>query len=130
MKRIFLAIAALALSACGVEITPPGSAPAPATAPVITEPLRSTNIDEQGVKLAFDAFDTALTAIDGLMAAGVVKPGSERALLVREYVFRVKAALNAAASAQRAGNAESYRQALADARAAYGAIQDLLKGIK
>lgn len=124
MKKLMIVLAGLALAGCKI-----GSLPAPPSALEITAPARATTIDEQGVKLAFDAFDTALKAVDGLIAAGVIEPGSPKALQLRALLFRVKAALNAAASAQRASNAESYAAAMADAKAAYVSIQATLKGV-
>lgn len=140
MKRLSLMLglaAAMIMTACtplsaGAGIDPASSpvATTPATAPAVTEPLRSTNIDERTLKLAFDGYDALLYAVDGLIAAKVIVPGSQRAFQVRSALIFARESLNTAAAAQRAGNATTYDAAIADARTAYERAKALLQEIR
>ena len=95
--KILILIASAALAACNTI----GATPSIPPASEVTAPARAMNIDEKGIKLAFDTFDTVLTAVDGLIAAKVIEPGSPRALQLRALLYRVQQALNAAASKYR-----------------------------
>lgn len=79
MKKIFIALS-IALAGCAHN---PLAAPAP---------LAAMAIDEQGFILALNTFDTALTAVDRLVAAGVIVPGSPRALQIADAIHRAKSA--------------------------------------
>lgn len=116
MKHIHLALAALCLTACN-----------PATL-VEPAPLNQTVIDEKGLIVALQTFDTALTAIDRLIAAGVIVPGSPRAIQIADAISIAKRAYAAASAAQRVGNSASYLSAMAQAQTAIGQISVLLKG--
>lgn len=100
---------ALALSACAPGQVGIGSMPAPA-------PLQATVIDERALITAYATFDTALTAIDALVVAGVIVPGTLRAMKVQQLIRTAQAALNAARAAQRAGSATDYLTAMDGAR--------------
>lgn len=118
MMRPIVAALALALAACtgagGVT-----SAPAP---------LARTVTDEQGVRLVWEGFNTALDAINALRRAGVIQDGSPAARSLAAGIDRTTLALTAASAAQRAGNATDYVTAMNEARDALLAMRDLLKG--
>jgi hypothetical protein len=135
---------ALALTACG--LTPPATPGAPppsrqdavvavaetaarvADAINVAPPatLSRTTIDEKFVRSAFLTFDTALHIIDGLRDTGVLVPGTPKAHKVRDTIRLVQRWLNAASSAQKAGNAATYTEALRNARAALASLQTSL----
>ena len=72
----------------------------------------------QTLVVAWRAFDALLTAVDGLQAAGVLKAGTPKALKVADLLDRTRNALNAATDAVRAGDANSFSEALALAKSA------------
>lgn len=109
MKRLCIVMMALALAACAAD--PAGFDKPPA-------PLEQTVIDEKGLIAAFSAFDLTLTAVDTLVATGVIVPGSPKAIEIKAYLTRAKAALNAADAARKAGSSSSYSAALNNARSA------------
>lgn len=81
----------------------------------------------QALIIAWRAFDTLLSAVDALQAAGAIQAGSPRALRIANALETARNALNAATEAVRVGSAADYtqalsraQQALADARAALG----------
>lgn len=115
MKKILIAVS-LALAGC-TTLTP-------LTAP----PLSQTTVDEKALILSLQTFDTMLTAVDRLVAAGVIKPGSTRAVQIADVIAKAKVAFSAASAAQRAGNASSYISAIADAQRAVADINLLIKG--
>lgn len=116
MKKIFIALS-LALTSCST-VSALGS-PAP---------LAQTTVDEKTLVVALQTFDTTLTAIDQLVAAGVIKPGSPQALAIANYIDTAKKAYQAAAAAQRVGNASSYAAALLQVQNAIAQINSLVKG--
>ena len=116
MKKIFIALS-IALVSCT-----PGSV---LTAPA---PLAHTTIDEKGLILALQTFDTVLTAVDRLVAAGVIKPGSPRAVQIADAIQSTKKALQIASAAQRVGNTGSYLTAIRQAQVAIAQINSLVKG--
>lgn len=123
MKKLLLslALASTAITGCtpnqfwGIE-----NAPAP---------LQQTVIDEKGLIAAFSAFDVLLTAVDGLVVANVIVPGSPTASKIKSYLTTAKTALNAAAAAQKAGSTKDYVAALDSAREAFTLTAVALKGI-
>jgi hypothetical protein len=72
----------------------------------------------EALVIAWRAFDALLTAVDGLQAAGVLRAGTPKALKVADALERARNALNAATNAVRAGDANSFSEALELARAA------------
>ena len=119
-KLLLIAAAALAVTACGPEsIASAGSAPAP---------LQGSTIDEKTLLVAVDTFETALSAVDALVAAKVIVPGTPRALTLQACLSQARDGLNAAASAQKAGSAVSYLTALAEAQAAIREAGSALRG--
>jgi hypothetical protein len=125
--RMFLVAAVLLLAipiaACTPSLTDPDTASVvggviDATGTKAPAPLQASAIDEKGLIAAFSAFDVALTAVDGLVAARVIVPGSPRAIEVKGYLQRAQSALNAADAARKAGSATTYVAALKNAQAA------------
>jgi hypothetical protein len=126
---ILLAGCAPLLSALMTGMPAPPAAGQTASAPV-TSVCLSTNQDEQKLKLAFDGFDALLYAVDALRDGGVLKPGTPRALQLQKGLIVVRDSLNTAAAAQRACNATSYGEAIANAQAAYVQVKTLLQEIR
>lgn len=116
MKKIFLALA-LASASCTTPI--PLNSPAP---------LAHTTIDERGFIIALQTFDTTLTAVDRLVAAGVIKPGTPIAVRLADTIREAKLAFQTAGAALNAGNTTSYFTALTQAQAAIATINVLVKG--
>ena len=140
MRRALIALLALPLAACAT-MQPPAAprgeaiaASTDATAAVLDAigqapppTLARTTIDDKAIRVAFMAFDKALTVIDAFLDSGYLKPGSPSALRIRRGVLATQAALNAASAAQRAGSATTYTDALEKARLALTDIQLVLQ---
>lgn len=116
MKKILIALS-IALAGC----QPGGLLSAPA-------PLASTTIDEKTLIVALQTFDVVLTAVDRLVAARVIVPGSSRALQIADAIHTAKLAYQSASAAQRAGNSANYLTALTNAQTAVARINLLVKG--
>jgi hypothetical protein len=118
MKRLIIASLALALASCtglaSIGSTPPA-------------PLAHTSLDEKGINLALKSADAIATAVDLLVAAKAIVPGTPRALTVKRGLLALRGGLVAASAAQRAGNATSYDEAIRNAEAALAAVQSALK---
>jgi hypothetical protein len=122
MKKLLAALVALSLTSCTTFPAVPGFDPA------VPAPLAAaSNKAIPALITAWRAYDAILTAVDALQAAGVLRPGTPRALAVADGLERALNALNAATAAVRAGNAANFtdamalaQQAFADARAAIG----------
>ena len=117
MKKFFIAVS-IALAGCSTTGNPL-AAPAP---------LATTTIDEKGLIIAMQTFDTLLTAVDKLVAAGVIKPGSPLAIQIADAIHKAKVAFQVAVAAQKVGNSGSYFTAIAQAQAAIADINLLVKG--
>lgn len=117
MKKILIALSAVSLMGCAT-IDRLVHAPAP---------LATTAIDEKTLIIALQTFDTVLTAVDRLVAAGVIKPGSPRALQIADAIHAAKVAYQAASAAQRAGNSSSYFTAIGQAQLAVNKINTLIR---
>ena len=115
MKKIFLALSLVAMLPACTTLTSPA-------------PLANTTIDEKSLIVALQTFDTALTAIDQLVAAHVIMPGSPKAVALANAIETAKKAYNAASAAQRVGNASSYAAALLQVQGAVAQINELVKG--
>ncbi len=124
--------AALALSACGSIPTQPTpgqiGAVIDASGVPYTSPGASTIIDDKALIVALQSADTIATSVDALVAVGAVQPGSERALAIRSGLIRLRRLLTAASAAQRAGEAQTYAQALTDAARAAQDITAAIRG--
>lgn len=119
-KYLTAALAAmLALSLIACETIPAGQPPAP---------LNQTVLDEKAIITALSAYDVVLTAVDALVAAKVLVPGSPKALQVRQALVTARDALKTASAAQRAGSATTYAEAIAQATVAFNGVKTLLKG--
>lgn len=118
MKKFLIVLAAFSLSSCGV-IDRIVSSPAP---------LAETAVDEKSLIIALETFDTVLTAVDRLIEAKVIMPGSPRAIQIADVIRDAKVAFQAASAAQRAGNSASYNVAIAQASLAINKINLLIKG--
>lgn len=117
MKRIILA-AALALSLPGcATITETPSAP-----------LAQTHIDEQALTAAYAGFDVLLTAVDGLVVAGVLQSGTPKALKVKALIQTAQDGLNTARAVREGLSQENPVLALEKATDAFRQITALLKG--
>lgn len=116
MKKLFIALS-IALAGCqsGLNLNAPA-------------PLAATTIDEKALIVALQTFDTVLTAVDRLTAAGVIVPGSARAVHIADAIHKAKLAFQTASAAQRVGNTGSYFTALAQAQSAIASINLLMKG--
>lgn len=123
MRKILFALAAplaIALGGCAGLPVPGAAPPAPAAA---------TTIDEKALLIGYQALDTVLVAVDGLIVAGVVVPGSDAAGKIDRAIEGAQTALNAARAARAALSATDYASAMADAQLAFTQLQSLLKGI-
>lgn len=116
MKNIFIA---LSIALAGCQTVPSPLSPAP---------LATTAIDEKTLVLALQTFDTLLTAVDRLVAAGVIVPGSARATQIADAIHTAKTAYQVASEAQKVGNSSSYLAAMARATTAIATINNLIKG--
>lgn len=129
MKRLLiccLVAPALALAACGSDgggINSAGTAAPPAGSPAAITGLAGTATDDKAVSLAFDGLDFARTTIDGLVALGKVVPGTPTALKLASGLDATRDWLNAARSAQRAGEASNYAVALDQAGSAMAQLK-------
>lgn len=141
--RIVALIAALSLAACAaVQPTGPADQPTlPAAQQAVAnvanvlasgvsalppQPLAGTTLDDSAVRAGYQALDTAATIIDALVASKTIVPGSPRALAIRKALTDTRLALDAAAAAQRAGQAQSYRDLLVQAETAAANIEAFL----
>ena len=117
MKRILYAAAlALSLPGCATITDTP------------TAPLAQTHIDEQALTAAYASFDVLLTAIDGLVKAGVLQPGTDRALRVKALIQTAQDGLNTARAVREGLSQENPVLALEKATNAFRQITALLKG--
>lgn len=120
MKKIlFLIAASLSLTACPSTDSSVGginSAPAP---------LAQTTADEYAIDYGIDAVEIALTSLDKLMDAGKITPGSAKAKKIANVAEAARTALNAAASARKAGSTTNYVVAMSEASAAFKELKTL-----
>jgi hypothetical protein len=139
MKRLYyagLAIAAsLVLAACGVTgagLSDPGTASTigaaiDATGAKAPAPLAGTINDEQVVATLIVAADGIASGVDVMVAGGVLVPGTPTALTVKAALVQLRKWLPVAAAAQKAGNAESYAEAMRETAKAFLSIKSALK---
>lgn len=128
MKKLIGLCIALCLSACATpNLSLTGQTPAP---------LAATTIDDTGLEAAWKSFDLALDAINLLIDAKQITPGSAKAVRIANGVDAVTASLTAAESAVAAASNPldyptalvTYKQSLADAKAAITLLRAALKG--
>lgn len=109
MRKILLPFAAaLALSVTGCQSIGLKD-------PSISAPLSQTTADEKALIYAYESFDAILTLVDRSVDAGLIVPGTPRAQAIRDHLVRVKAALNAASAARRAGSVDAFQDAFDEA---------------
>lgn len=117
MKRLILAAAlALALPGCATLSEAP------------TAPLAQTYVDEQALTAAYASFDVLLTAIDGLVVAGVLEPGTPKAIKVKSLIQTAQDGLNTARAVREGLSQKDPVLALQSATDAFRQITALLKG--
>lgn len=121
MNKLLIAVAALSLTSCGVSqgLDNLVSSPAPCSVSVV---------DERALVLGLQTFDTVLTAVDKLITAKVIVPGSPRAVQIADVIRDAKLAFQSASAAQRACNTTSYLTALGQAQTAVARINTLVRG--
>jgi hypothetical protein len=108
------------------------AAVADATLPPIStvSPLASTTIDDAAIAVAYDALDTAAYAADALLAAKPSVAGTVGAKRLADALEGSSKWLRIASQAQRAGQAENYRAALEQAKAALAGARSALGTLK
>lgn len=117
MRKLILAAAlALSLPGCATIADTP------------TAPLAQTHIDEQALTAAYASFDVLLTAVDGLVTAGVLKPGTDKALRVKALIQTAQDGLNTARAVREGLSQDNPVLALEKATDAFRQITALLKG--
>lgn len=116
MRKVIILPLVLALSACA-------TGPSLTTAPA---PLQQTVIDERTLLVAINGAEAIRAAVDALVAAKVIVPGTPRALQVRKALVTIRDGLNAAAAAQKAGSTDSYFTAIARANEAITTVRSVL----
>lgn len=152
--------AAASLSACGPSggVASPGSTPAAggSTAPIehnapaldtaanavaavadatlpppaAISPTAKTTIDDAGIAVAWEALDTAAYAADTLLAAKPKVAGTPAAKQLAGALEGASTWLTIASQAQRASQAENYRVALEQAKAALAGAQAALATLR
>ncbi|WP_156029883.1 hypothetical protein [Sphingomonas sp. URHD0057] len=122
MKRVILCAAALAISACAAvpSASPTPVASLPGAAPVCAT-LRSDKFD-----LALQAYGAATDAVNLLIDARVLTPGSSKAVAIANANDKVLVAFATAEHARQACNSDSYLAALGQAQAAIAEIRAAL----
>jgi hypothetical protein len=114
MRRLMLCAALACMSLTGGCMAEALEAPAP---------LAGMVLDDQAVAYAFETADAVTSLVDARIAQGKLVPGTPKAKTVAGYLRTLKAAVNAASAAQRAGSASSYREAFSNAKIALAAIR-------
>lgn len=122
--RLILIAACLALAGCAAPLTTgAGIAASTADAVGVAPPAAladQTTLDEQGMLAAELAYKAARIAVETGVDAGLIK--GETASRIAALDSTAYAALGAARSAYRAGNAASYKNALREAQAAISGL--------
>lgn len=123
MKSISLVLlAAASLAACTPSTSPPAS--------VSDVPVVSTvcaNIQADKFDVALRAYGAAVDAVNLLIDAKVLVPGSPRALAVAKANDRVLAGFAVAERARRACNSTSYLAAMAEVTRAIAEVRTALR---
>lgn len=124
MRRLMTGLAALAVAACtpmaggtGTDSTPP---------PAYERCDETGSSDSRAICVAFRGFDLALTAIDGLRDAGVIVPGTPRALAVQKAIRETQTALNDASAIQRGLRSGDLASTLIRAASALNRLRDAI----
>lgn len=118
MRKLIIAAAlAFSLPACTTIADTP------------TAPLAQTHIDEQALTAAYASFDVLLTAVDGLVVAGVLQRGTDKALKVKALIQTAQDGLNTARAVREGLSQKDPVVALDKATDAFRQIAALLKGV-
>lgn len=123
MKRLISLACALSLSGCV-----PLLSAMTGTLPSSPAPLAQTTIDDKALQACWKSFDVALDAIDLLIDAKVITPGSAKAKATADGIDKVTGFLTAAEAAAAAGSTTDYKVALANALGALTQLRVTLKG--
>ncbi len=115
-KILYAAALALSLPGCATLTDTP------------TAPLAQTHIDEQALTAAYASFDVLLTAIDGLVETGYLKPGTDKALKVKALIQTAQDGLNTARAVREGLSQANPMLALEKAADAFRQITALLTG--
>lgn len=117
MKRLMIAVccSSLALSACATT----------GGVPVSPAPLASTKVDEKALIAVVNGAQAIRSAVDVLVASGVIKPGTPLAAQFREGLIALRDAINAAAAARQSLSATDYAVAIAKATEAGVTLNNL-----
>lgn len=120
--------ACLALAACttGVSTSTGGPAP-PGLSEAPPAPLAATQIDDKAVKLGWESLKAVTEAVTALRKAGVIKPGTPRAIAIADTLDATAKWLTAATEAQRLGQQANYAAALLQVEATFTAIRRALE---
>lgn len=110
----FLALLASCALPAGLALPP---APAPAA---------HTVIDDRALEVAWKTFDVAIDAINVLVQANVIKPGTPRAKTIATAIRRVNMALVAAEHADKIASVGDYAAAIKEATEAMADIHAAL----
>lgn len=139
MRRLLnmglLIAASLGLAACGVTSAGLSDAATAGTIGAAIDaagaqapaPLAGTLLDERAVAMAIDAADGIASGVDMMVAGGLLVPGTPTALTIKAGLVELRRWLPVAASAQKAGNAASYAEAMRESAKAFSAIKSALK---
>lgn len=122
MRKLFIIFGALALVACdttGAGTGPVGSLPGGAQ---VCSAIKSDKFD-----LALKAYGAAVDAVNLLIDAKVLVPGSAKAVAVANANDKVLAAFSVAEHARQACNSTSYLAAINEAQAAIAEVRAALK---
>lgn len=125
MKKLLLAasLALAPLAGCAeavVETPPPGAISAAERCDA------SGTADSRALCRAWELWDVALFAVDGLVAVGALVPGSPKALLVQAGIREVTALLQDASAIQRGVRSGNLSATLARADAAIARVKAAL----
>lgn len=125
LRSLFIFAASLSLCACGYAgpVASAGTSPAESWTSPPSSPLSQTVIDDKVIVLSFEALGVASSAANALIDTGFIKPGSPAALKLADGLETSRAWLNIASAAQRAGQAQDYATAIAQATSALTGIQ-------
>jgi hypothetical protein len=116
---------ALSLSGCAPLLSAALGGLTGSSAPPTAAPLQATSIDEAGIDLIRDLFDTALFGVEALrdLHRPCCTPGTPEAHNVANLIREITRYLNVANRAQQAAQSGNYNDALRNARAAFRLFQ-------
>lgn len=137
---IIFVLASVALTGCGInahDVASTGAAIADATGAKPPVTTAATTIDEKALTITAKTVSTAAitasalsktcTAVAAYFPACPFLHGTPSAQGIARGLDDARQAVNAAAIARDAGNATTYREALAKAEAAVDAVNDIIK---